>query len=213
MTNCKTERPGGDGAGGETRLRLFGFDYDGSGYRAEVLDYSGCDVTTVISDADYVFTAQGKLWSLAVVEAAADDERLVWLSGYDYRQHARTWAEQRRRSEMQLRYLASRAAQSLPVVLPDGFRLIRMFPEWGAGPLWESFTENYPADPVRLGLDPELAGALTDWNDVWNARPHDAGLDDEPGWTAAGLALHGRVESALAGVAEVAAQFLRRPVP
>ncbi|WP_439032052.1 hypothetical protein [Gordonia terrae] len=170
-------------------------------------------MTRVISDADYYFTDQGKLWSLAVVDAAADHERLMWLSGYDYRQRARTWVERTRRSDMQLRYLAYRAAQSRPVVLPDGLRLIRMFPEWGAGPLWESFTENYPADPARLGLDPGLARALTDWNDVWNARPHDADLDDEPGWIAAGLALHARVASELTGVAEVAAQFLSRPVP
>ncbi|EON31874.1 hypothetical protein GTC6_15621 [Gordonia terrae C-6] len=213
MTNSGTAPPGTDDAGFETRLRIFGFEYDGAGYRAEVFDYSGCDVTTVISDADYFFTDRGKLWSLAVVDASTDCERLMWLSGYDYRRRARTWAEQTRRTEMQLRYLASRAARSRPVVLPDGLRLIRMFPEWGAGPLWESFTENYPADPARLGLDPELAGALTDWNDVWNARPHDADLDDEPGWTATGLALHSRVESALSGVAEVAAQFLRPPAP
>ncbi|MBN0974291.1 MULTISPECIES: hypothetical protein [unclassified Gordonia (in: high G+C Gram-positive bacteria)] len=209
MTNSNTARSGGDDAGDETPLRLFGFEYDGAGYRAEVLDYSGCDVTTVISDADYFFTDQGKLWSLAVVvDDRADHERLVWLSGYDYREPARTRVERAGRAEMQLRYLASRSAQSRPVVLPDGLRLIRMFPEWSAGPLWESFTENYPADPLRLGLDPELAAELTEWNDVWNARPHDADLDDEPGWTAAGVALHARVQSALAGVAEVAAQFV-----
>ncbi|MEY1676636.1 hypothetical protein AB4Z55_20910 [Gordonia sp. ABKF26] len=208
MTNTETARPGGGDARGETRLRLFGFEYDGSGYCAEVLDYSGCDVTTVISDADYFFTDQGKLWSLAVVENPSGGERLEWLSGYDYRQPARTQAARRRRSDMQMRYLASRAAGSRPVVLPDGLRLIRMFPEWGAGPLWESFTENYPADPSRLGLDPELAAALTQWNGAWNARPHDADLDDEPAWSAAGLALHARVQSALTGVAEVAAQFV-----
>ena len=208
MTNTRTARPAGDDAGDETHLRLLNFEYDGADYRVEVLDYSGCDVTKVISDADHFFTDQGKLWSLAVVDDGADLVRLMWLSGYDYREPARTRVERAGRSEMQLRYLASRSAQSRPVVLPDGLRLIRMFPEWSAGPLWENFTANYPADPLRLGLDPELATELTEWNDVWNARPHDADLDDEPGWTAAGIALHARVQSALAGVAEVAAQFV-----
>ncbi|WP_255220177.1 hypothetical protein [Gordonia terrae] len=35
-----------------------------------------------------------------------------------------------------------------------------------------------------------MARALADWNDVWNACPRDADLDDdEPGWTATGLFL------------------------
>lgn len=108
---------------------------------------------------------------------------------------------------MQLRYLSARSRWSQPVVLPDGLRVIRMFPEWGgAGPLWESFTENYPADPDKLGLDRGLAAQLREWNDAWATE--DAVPSDHAEWIAEGVALHRRVQEVLHGIAEVAPQFL-----
>ncbi|MEO9327201.1 hypothetical protein [Gordonia aurantiaca] len=186
-------------------LQVFGFDYDGSGYSVEVVDYTDREVTSVVDDADHYFTDTGKLWSLALVaEQASGETNLTWLSGYDYREAPANTAERRRRADMQLRYLMSRSRRHEPVVLPDGLRLIRMFPEWGgAGPLWESFTENYPAEPEKLGLSASLARDLEEWNDDWAAGGPGNQLEDPMPWLERGRELFDRVQHELRGVAEV----------
>ncbi|MCD2146364.1 hypothetical protein [Gordonia paraffinivorans] len=197
-----------ENAEGETypHLRVFAFDHDGADYQAEVLDYTDREVTRVVDDADYYFTDTGKLWSLALVdEQASDEAKLLWLSGYDYLERPANTAERRRRLDMQLRYLGSRSRRHEPVVLPDGLRVIRMFPEWGgAGPLWETFTDNYPADPAKLGLSESLARDLEKWNDDWAAGGPDTQLEDPMPWLARGRELFDRVQHELQGIAEVA---------
>lgn len=208
MTNDEVTEYRAHWDGAEARFRLFGFIFEGSEYRLEIADYWDCDVTDVIDDADYYFTDQGALWSLATVDTASAGATLTWLHGYDYRIAASSYTQWRARTDMQLRYLAARSQHSQPVVLPDGLRLIRMFPEWVGGPLWETFTDNYPAEPENLGLEQALADDLRDWNDAW------AGESVDPAhWRVEGIALHQRVQDALNGIAEVAPQFLPPTAP
>ncbi|MED5801218.1 hypothetical protein VX037_09300 [Gordonia sp. Z-3] len=195
--------------GAEPMFRLFVFSYEAGSYHVEAFDHWCRDVTRLISDAGYYYTDSGKLWSLALIHEGSRGADLTWLSGYDYRIAPRTFAERQSRRDMQTRYLAARSQDSKPVVLPDGLRVIRMFPEWGgAGPLWESFTDNYPADPRRLGLSRGLAAELEAWNEHWGSRHHDEPLADPDRWLAEGVKLHADVQRAMADRAEVAAEFL-----
>jgi len=107
---------------------------------------------------------------------------------------------------MQERFLSARVRRGEPPLLPDGRRVIRLFPEWAPGwPLWESFTAAYRLTGDDLGLGPELSRDLRAWNDRWAARKVD---DPEPeGWRAEGRRLHARLRDELAGAAEIRPEF------
>ncbi|MDS1115805.1 hypothetical protein RD149_18825 [Gordonia westfalica] len=202
-----TSSAGDEWSAAYPRMRLYGFAFDGTGYVAEIIEHDGYDVETAIEDGDYHFTDTGKLFSLAVTGEHGTSEP-TWLLGGDYRVRPTSRAEHRRRRDMQQRYLMSRSRLGEPIVLPDGLRVVRMFPEWGgAGPLWESFTDNYPADPSKLGISVTLADELESWNDHWNARDPEDDLPDARAWLATGRHLYHRVQDELDGVAEVVPEF------
>jgi hypothetical protein len=107
---------------------------------------------------------------------------------------------------MQDRYLSARSLRNEPVVLPNGLRVVRMFPEWGvAWPLWESFTDDYPMDASALGLSEALVTDLAAWNSRWDDRDLDDPLP--AGWRDDGWALYRRLQAELDGVAEVRPDF------
>ncbi len=95
----------------------------------------------------------------------------------------------------------------MPTLLPNGLRVIRLFPEWVSGwPLWENFTDNYRLSRPDLGLTPELSQALYDWNETWLMRQLD---DPVPGgWREQGERLVLQLQAELAGVAEVRPELL-----
>jgi hypothetical protein len=147
------------------------------------------------------------LWSVALV---TNDEHgrpgLIWLSGTDYTERPTTAMAWRQRGKMQDRYLMSRAYGE-PPRLPNGLRVIRLFPEWTSGwPLWESFSDAYHLDAADLDLSPELSAALYDWHEEWWHRDLDDPLP--AGWTERGQVLFDRLQSELDGVAEVRPDFL-----
>lgn len=97
---------------------------------------------------------------------------------------------------------------SRPPRLDDGRRLIRVFPEWFVElPLWENFSDAYPATRETFPLSDDLLDALTAWNDEWQDRQPEDPLSDEERWIADGLALVHRLRTELAGVAEIRAEF------
>jgi hypothetical protein len=149
------------------------------------------------------------LWSLPLVENDARGKRgLIWLSGMDYNDPPSTAWEWQRRRQMQDRYLMAKSRRGGPTVLPNGLRLIRVFPEWVSGwPLWENFTEAYRRTGPDLGLTPELSDALFDWNEAWLARHEDDALPT--GWEDEGHRLVIQLRSELDGIAEVRPEFLR----
>lgn len=191
----------------DARYRLFVFE--GPSATATTLDLHDASLEDALDMAARVSGSDERLWSLALVEH--DDEtrspRLTWLSGMDYRERPRSAAERRRRARMQDRLLARRDRLGLPLVLPEGLRVIRLFPEWVAGlPLWENFADPYRLGEGDLDLPPDLVAALLSWNDRWQARPEDAPVP--PLWHEDGLRLWARLQDELAGVAEVRPDFL-----
>ncbi len=170
-------------------------------------DLTDATVEDALEAAHAMSRGDELLWSLALVEL---DERglpgLLWLSGMDYNDAPGSAREWRRRRQMQDRYLRSRSTRGVPLVLPNGLRVIRVFPEWIDGePLWESFSDDYHQSGAALGLSPELSADLRDWNARWSMRTEDA-VDD--GWEDEGLALVARLRIELDGVAEVRPEFL-----
>ncbi|UFU03876.1 hypothetical protein LQF12_04505 [Ruania suaedae] len=191
---------------GTPRYRIVLFEGPAATVRAvDLLEASLAEAEEAAQDL-----AEGEaLWSLAlVVEDTSAGRGLVWLIGGDYHDHPCTPRAWRQRGEMQDRYLAARNRNGLPVTLPDGRRVIRLFPEWGVDwPLWESFTEKYTLTAADLGLSPGLAGDLHAWNARWQHRNPE---DDRPTpdeWTHAGHHLHARLQEELAAVAEVRPEF------
>lgn len=149
------------------------------------------------------------LWSLALVCGDEEPETLTWLSGYDYREPPRSPRQWAARRVMQDRYLSAQARTGRPVVLPDGLRVIRMFLGWAQSPLWESFTENYPASPAALGLSPALVGDLDSWNARGNDHDPEEPMPDHAAFLDEGRRLHRRVQAELDGIAEVRPEFDR----
>ena len=188
------------------RFRLYTFR--GAGNAVTTLDLWDCSVEEAL-DAGEQAGVDGCLWSLALVHGTGSQRGLVWLSGYDYNDTARTPQQWRMRRQMQDRYLAARARAGEPVTLPNGLRVIRMFPGWADSPLWASFTDSYVADPAALGLSPDLVADLHAWNEAWNSHPETAPMPDEQGFLAEGRRLHARVQGELAGIAEVRPEFDR----
>lgn len=155
------------------------YTFEGGGNAVRVVDLWDCTLDDAL-DAGAEADRSGLLWSLALVREEDGQRGLVWLSGYDDND------------------------------APHGVRVIRMFPEWGdAGPLWENFTDQYPADPARLGISAALVRELTAWNRIWNDRDGDAPLADADAWIATGRSLHARVQAELAGLTEVRPDFDR----
>lgn len=189
----------------EPHFRLF--VYRGAGHAVAAYDVTDASLADVLEAARNLSQDDALLWSLGAVvhgrtDGPADDRGLVWISGADYNDVPTTPSARRRRREMQSRYLMARARRGEAPLLPDGLRLIRMFPEWVSGwPLWEDFTDAYRLTGASLGLDPALSQALYDWNEAFLSRDEEDPLP--AGWLDDGWQLAARLQRALAGVAEV----------
>lgn len=189
----------------DARYRLLVFE--GAQSSATAFDLIDASLEEALDTATRMSGSDEHLWSLALVDEEADGTRLTWLSGMDYRDRPRSAVEWRRRARMQDRCLSRRGLRGLPLVLPDGLRVIRLFPEWVHGlPLWESFADPYRLTETDLDLSPALAAALIAWNDAWCDRS-----EEEPppaGWASRGRELWRRLQAELEGIAEVRPDFL-----
>lgn len=192
----------------DARYRVF--VYSGADAAVTAVDIVDASLRDVMDSTRALAENDRNLWSLALVvdEPAPRGRGLVWLSGMDYRRAPASAVEWRMRAEMQNRYLSARKRRGEQVVLPNGLRVVRLFPEWGVTwPLWESFTDNYPMDAAALGLSSALAADLAAWNDRWQDR--DETEPDPPGWYEDGWPLYRRLQAELDGVAEVRPDFAR----
>lgn len=199
------------------RFRVYVFE--GAKNAVTTTDVVGATAEQALEAARALALDDRHLWSLALVR---DDGRmgrgLVWLSGNDYNDtHSsadETAAYWRARGAMQTRYLMARDRAGEPVVLPNGERSIRVFPEWSTElPLWESFTDNYPVARGALSLSGDLENALADWNERWQVltepdRSAIASADEWAEWHEQGRTLVAHLRTALAGRAEVRPEFL-----
>lgn len=190
----------------DARYRIYTFE--GPGNAVDTRDLVEATIEEALKFALGLSNDNELLWSLALVE---DDSRgmrgLIWLSGMDYNDTPSSPRERQRRRQMQDRYLMAKRRRGLPPVLPNGLRLIRVFPEWGSGlPLWESLTGLHRLTGADLGLTPALSEALFEWNEMWLARSED---DPTPaGWQERGEQLMLQLRAELDGVAEVRPDFL-----
>lgn len=191
----------------DARYRVYLFQ--GADNAVTTLDIVGATVEEALESALDMSENNAHLWSLALVENDARGMRgLIWLSGMDYNDPPETAREWRRRRQMQDRYLMDKTRRGLPVVLPNGLRVIRVFPEWASGwPLWENFSDKYRLDASDLGLTNELSDALYAWSEAWLSRNVD---DPVPaGWEEEGRRLVRLARAELEGIAEVRPDFLR----
>lgn len=150
------------------------------------------------------------IWSLAIVDDDSHGARgLIWLSGMDYNDTPVTARQWQLRRQIQSRYLLARTKRGLQPLLPNGLRLLRVFPEWISGlPIWEDFTDEYRLDVSSLDISPDLGNALFDWNEEWLTRQVDEPLADPNGWRERGMLLVDQLQRDLNGVAEVRPEFL-----
>lgn len=172
------------------------------------MDLEDATIEEALEAARALSESDAHLWSLALVERNSRGlPGVVWLSGMDYGDPPRTPQEWRRRAQMQTRYLSAKVRSGQPPLLPNGLRLIRMFPEWVSGwPLWESFTEQYRLEASDLDLSSALDRELYAWNEAWLSRSED---DPPPaGWLEHGQELFHRLKLELHGKAEVRPDFL-----
>lgn len=183
--------------------------FEGAGNEVTTFDLEGATVEEALEQASAMSGADERLWSLALVENDARGLRgLIWLSGMDYNDPPGSAREWQRRRQMQDRYLLARSRRGESNVLPNGLRLIRVFPEWVSGwPLWESFSDEYHLTGSDLCLSSDLSTALFAWNDAWQSRDVDAPLPEA--WEEHGRVLVARLRSELEGVAEVRPEFLQ----
>lgn len=190
----------------DARYRIYTFE--GPSNAVTTFDLEDATIEEALEAADALSAGDEKLWSLALVENDSRGLRgLIWLSGMDYNDPPGSAREWQRRRQMQDRYLMGRARRGDAITLPNGRRLIRVFPEWASGwPLWESFTEQYRLTGPDLGLTPELSKALHDWNEAWLSR----GVEDPvpEGWEERGRELLIQLRSELEDIAEVRPEFL-----
>lgn len=190
----------------DARYRVYVFE--GPGNTVTTLDIVEATVEEALESALALSNGDERLWSLALVENDSRGMRgLIWLSGMDYNDPPGSAREWQRRRQMQDRYLMAKRRRGEPAVLPNGLRIIRVFPEWVSGwPLWENFSDDYHLTGPDLGLTPELSAALYEWNEAWADRPVD---DPVPaGWAERGQLLVRRLQAELEGVAEVRPDFL-----
>ena len=190
----------------DARYRLYVFK--GAGNAATTTDIFEATIEQALESALTLSDDDEHLWSLALVENDSRGMRgLIWLSGMDYNDAPTTGQEWRRRKQMQDRYLTAKNRRGEPPILPNGLRVIRVFPEWVSGwPLWEDFTADYRRTGPGLGLTRELSDDLFNWNDVWSARKVDSPLP--AGWQDEGSRLVVRLRDELKEVAEVRPEFL-----
>lgn len=188
----------------DPRFRVFVFGMS-EGAVTEILDAT---VEEALESARALSNGDQALWALAnVVDHAEGDRELIWLSGMDYGVWPSTRTEWRHRKQMQDRYLGAVSEAGRAPVLPNGLRVIRMFPEWVSGwPLWESFTENYRLTGSDLRLSEDLSTALYHWNEDWLSRDEASPTPD--GWIERGDALFQRLRSELETVAEVRPEYM-----
>ena len=174
------------------------------------MDIVDATIEEALESARALSNGHEHLWALALVDDLSRRERgLIWLSGMDYTRTPVTARDRQLRRQMQDRYLSARVRDGMPPVLPNGLRLIRVFPEWVHGwPLWENGTGEYHLDAGSLDISPELGSALFDWNDEWQDREYDQPLTDPDGWRRRGIALADRLQRELEGIAEVRPEFL-----
>jgi hypothetical protein len=189
----------------EPRFRLYVFD--GAGNAVTTWDITEASIAEAQDMARLASEDDARLWSLALVNDAGERRGLVWISGMDYNDAPATAREWRARAEMQDRYLRARAGRGEPLVLPDGLRVIRLFPEWIDGwPLWESFSDEYNLTAADLGLSAGLSDDLLAWNREWAVH---AETDSVPqSWRERGHGLWERLRGELAGVCEVRPVYL-----
>ncbi|MET0886192.1 MAG: hypothetical protein ABWX92_07050 [Mycetocola sp.] len=190
----------------DPRFRLYVFK--GADNAVTTLDILNATIEEALETAIALSHGDKHLWSLALVEQDARGMRgLIWLSGMDYNDPPGTAREWQHRRQMQNRYLAARGRAGEAPVLPNGLRLIRVFPEWVAGwPLWESFTDAYRLTGPDLRLSQSLSDELYQWNESWLRRGEDDPVPD--GWRERGLELVHQLQGEMAGVAEVRPEFL-----
>lgn len=190
----------------DARYRVYVFE--GPANAVTTLDIVEATVEEALETALAMSNGDERLWSLALVENDSRGMRgLIWLSGMDYNDPPGSAREWQRRRQMQDRYLMARSRHARPTVLPNGLRVVRVFPEWISGwPLWEDFTDDYRLTGPQLGLTSELSADLYDWNEAWLARQVDDPLP--AGWVEQGRVLVRRLQGELGGVAEVRPEFL-----
>jgi hypothetical protein len=192
----------------DPRFRIYLFE--GASNSVTTLDVFDATIEEALEAAHAMSEGDQHLWSLALVENNAAGRRgLLWLSGMDYNDTPSTAREWKHRRQMQDRYLQARSIAKEPTVLPNGLRVIRVFPEWGSGwPLWENYSDDYRLTGPSLGLSPVLSDALYAWNEIWQARPIEEPLADAAGWHAEGRRLAQHLQAELQGIAEVRLEFL-----
>lgn len=190
--------------------------FEGAGNGVTTVDVPDATIEQALESALALSSGDEHIWALALVD---DDSRgmrgLVWLSGMDYNDAPSAPHDWQRRRQMQDPVPDGEAAVGAPV-LPNGLRVIRVFPEWGSGwPLWENFTEDYRLTGSGLGLTGPLSDALYEWNQTWQDRQEDVPAPHR--WQDRGRDLcetvAGRVGRDRRGAAGIPRLGARRPQP
>jgi len=128
----------------DARYRLYVFK--GAGNAATTTDIFEATIEQALESALTLSDDDEHLWSLALVENDSRGMRgLIWLSGMDYNDAPTTGQEWRRRKQMQDRYLTAKNRRGEPPILPNGLRVIRVFPEWVSGWPLSGPTSDSPA--------------------------------------------------------------------
>lgn len=81
-------------------------------------------------------------------------------------------------------------------------RVIRFFPDFGAGPLWENAHPKYSMDAEDYGLSSDLSEALRSWNERWDPSA-DIRSEEAQKWHREGRRLAQRVAHAVVEYADV----------
>lgn len=190
----------------DARYRLYVFE--GAGNAVTTFDILDASIEHALESAVAMSNGNERLWALALVEDYSRGMRgLIWLSGMDYNDTPSSPREWMRRRQMQDRYLLAKHGRGLPALLPNGLRVIRMFPEWVSGwPLWENYSNEYRLTGAGLGLSATLSRALYEWNEQMLGRDE---ADSPPAdWLRAGETLAQQLQVELSGIAEVRPEFL-----
>lgn len=116
----------------DPRFRVLVFE--GADSAVTAVDIIDATIEDALDSARALSHGDEDLWSLALVENDARGARgLIWLSGMNYNDTPRTARQWQLRRQMQDRYLMARSRTGRPVLLPNGLRLVRVFPEWASG--------------------------------------------------------------------------------
>ncbi|RXZ71425.1 hypothetical protein [Agromyces albus] len=188
------------------RYRLYLFE--GPGNAVTTLDLLDAQIHDVL-EAAALAGKDDKLWAIAlVVDESTAGRGLIWLSGMDYNDTPVTAPQWRARATMQNRYLMAKHSRGQPPLLPDGRRVIRVFPDHGhRWPLWENFTDKYAMEPSDYNLSKPLSEGFRRWYDEWERRGIDWRPDDT--WKEEGLRLVQSLQAEVVAFAEVRPEFDR----